>query len=214
MTVLIGTAPLREVATGRVVTAEVFDGISQGNIDSWEKTWKPVIEATRARLAASGAPRSAHPQSAHWDWNRKATEVRKLLSYRTFCVVCGGATQGLMRVETVVHRSRNEDENGRAAQSLVYVDFLETAPWNRPEHVQHPVYRGVGQVLLATAIQLSLDEGFKGRIGLHSLPQSEEFYRSVARMTDHGPDSSYPGGLRYFELDAAGAQAFNQGGAL
>lgn len=214
MSTFIGAAPLREVSTGRVVMAEVFDGISQAHIDSWEKSWRPVIEATRARLAASGTPRSAHPQSSHWDWNRKAEEVRRLLSYRAFSVVCDGATQGLMRVETVVHRSRVEDEKGLTAQGLVYVDFLETAPWNRPEHVQHPVYRGVGQVLLATAIQLSLDEGFKGRIGLHSLPQSEAFYRSVVRMTDHGPDSSYPGGLRYFELNAAGAQAFNQGGAL
>lgn len=187
MSVSIGTAPLREVATGTVVRAEVFDGIAPEHLENWERRWKPIIVATQARLTASNTPRSAHPQSSHWDWNRKAGEVRNLLSYRTFSIIWNGDTQGLMRLELVMHRARLVDEKGRAAQGLVYVDFLETAPWNRPEHVQTPEYRGVGQALLATAIQLSLDEGFKGRIGLHSLPQSEDFYRDIIRMHNFWP---------------------------
>jgi hypothetical protein len=71
----------------------------------------------------------------------------------------------------------------------------------------------VGRVLLATAIQLSLDEEFKGRIGLHSLPQSEPYYRDIVNMRDLGPDENYQGQLRYFEFDEAGAQAFIQGGS-
>jgi len=69
-------------------------------------------------------------------------------------------------------------------------------------------------MLIMTAIQLSLDEGFRGRIGLHSLPQSEDFYRKIVRMNDLGADTSYPGSipLRYFEFTSAEAQAFIQGG--
>ncbi len=213
MTSLIGTVPLRQVATSKVVRAEIYDGIAPEHLLNWEQKWKPIIAATQARLAAQGKPRAALPQSSHWDWNVKAEEIRKLLSFRTFAVVCGGDTQGLMLIENAAHRSRLSDDKGRTAQALVYVEFLETAPWNRPEHVQFPAYRGVGQALIATAIQLSFDEEFKGRIGLHSLSQSETFYRTVVKMTDFGPDHSYRGHLRYFELDTAAAQAFNQGGA-
>lgn len=167
-------------------------------------------------LRVFGATASAHPQSAHWDWNKKTAAFQNLLSYRMFAVTCALDTQGLMAVATdvVMHPSRLPDDKGRRGLGLVYIDFLEAAPWNRPEHVQSPRYRGVGSVLIATAIQLSLDEGFKGRIGLHSLPQSEDFYRNVVRMTDLGPDTSYPGSvpLRYFEFTTAQAQAFIQGG--
>jgi hypothetical protein len=214
MTSLVGTVPLRQVTTGKVVKAKIYDGISPEHLQNWEQKWKPVIAATQARLVGQGKPIAAIPQSSHWDWDMKAEEIRKLLSFRSFAIVCGGDTQGLMLVETVAHQSLMADEKGRTGQPLVYIDFLETAPWNRPEHVQFPAYRGVGQALIATAIQLSFDEGFKGRTGLHSLPQSEGFYRTVLKMTDFGPDQNYRGGrLRYFEFDTTGAQAFNHGGA-
>lgn len=213
MTTLIGSVPLREMASREVVYAEVYDGISQDHLSDWETKWRPAILATQVRLNAQGVPRSAHPQSSHWDWNKKAAALRMLLAYRTFAVVCMGDTQGLMVVETTSHRSRLPDDKGRTGQGLVYVEFLEAAPWNRPEHVQSPKYRGVGRALLTVAIQLSLDEEYKGRIGLHSLPQSMEFYRTAVNMHDHGPDESYPSQLSYFELDATGAQAFIQGGS-
>jgi hypothetical protein len=213
MTVLIGSVPLRELASGEAVYAEVYDGISKDHLSDWESKWRPIILATQGRLTAQGVPRSAHPQSSHWDWNKKAAALRMLLAYRTFAVVCSSDTQGLMVVETTLHRSRLPDDKGRTGQGLVYVEFLEAAPWNRPEHVQFPRYRGVGRALLTAAIQLSFDEEFKGRIGLHSLPQSEEFYRNIVNMHDLGPDESYSGQLRYFEFNEAGAQAFIQGGS-
>ncbi len=61
---------------------------------------------------------------------------------------------------------------------MIYIDYLETAPWNQGGLVGRPRYGGIGTVMLAAAIRLSLNEGFFGRIGLHSLPQSEEFYKA------------------------------------
>jgi len=216
MSSLIATIKLREAATNQAVEAHVFDGIDQTHLSYWKTKWVPVVEATQARLLAQGASASAYPQSAHWDWNKKTAAFQNLLSYRMFAITCAKETQGLMAVATdvVMHPSRLPDDKGRRGLGLVYIDFLEAAPWNRPEHVQSPSYRGVGSVLIATAIQLSLDEGFKGRIGLHSLPQSEDFYRKIVRMNDLGADTSYPGliPLRYFEFTSAEAQAFIQGG--
>lgn len=61
----------------------------------------------------------------------------------------------------------------------------------------HPTYGGVGRTLLLFARQRSLALGYGGRVGLHALPESEEFYRRN-QMPEYDPD---PGkeGLVYFE---------------
>ena len=70
-----------------------------------------------------------------------------------------------------------------------------------------PVYKGVGQILLAAAVNLSFDEELDGRIGLHSLPGAETFYRDVIGMTDLRADTHHHG-LQYFELSTAQAAKF------
>ena len=54
-------------------------------------------------------------------------------------------------------------------------------------------------------------EGFKGRIGLHSLPQSNNFYANKVGMTDMGQDEEYQN-LRYFEMTPEQAEAFIEKG--
>jgi hypothetical protein len=82
---------------------------------------------------------------------------------------------------------------------LVYIEYLEAAPWNRGTDQE---LKGIGTVLMAAAIQLSINEGNHGRIGLHSLPQADTFYKDRCGMIDIGPDffynTEYP--LRYFEM--------------
>lgn len=91
---------------------------------------------------------------------------------------------------------------------LIYVDYLEVAPWNlRIDGVQVPRYYGVGSVLVAAGAALSLSLGFAGRVGLHALPQAEAFYRERCRMTDLGTDPHYHD-LRYFEYTEEQAAAW------
>jgi hypothetical protein len=85
---------------------------------------------------------------------------------------------------------------------LVYVDFIETAPWNAKEFTNSPLYKGVGVRLLQAAARLSIDENFAGRVGLHTLPQSAGFYANACEMTSLGVDSTK---LEYLELPAAKA---------
>ena len=67
--------------------------------------------------------------------------------------------------------------------------------------------------MIAAAIQLSMDEGNRGRISLHSLPHADTFYRDKYGMTDLGLDASYhPHPLRYFEMTEFQAAAFMQQG--
>jgi hypothetical protein len=113
--------------------------------------------------------------------------------------------QGLMMVSTIARRSRIANQTGKP---VLYIEYIESAPWNLTGMVEKPRYSGVGIALLEAAIQFSMEEGFGGRLSLHSLPQSEPFYQRY--MTDLGIDQSKEG-LRYYEMTAEQAQAFLEG---
>ncbi|MCL2716575.1 MAG: GNAT family N-acetyltransferase [Alphaproteobacteria bacterium] len=89
-------------------------------------------------------------------------------------------------------------EPGQVGKPLVYVDYLEVAPWNRRKLEAKPRLIGVGTALMTAAVMLSFDEGFEGRLGLHSLPQADAFYRQMG-MRDLGEDAKYQN-LKYFEM--------------
>ena len=145
---------------------------------------------------------SQWPQSWHWDWAQKTARVRGLLAFRGFSVVAQGETQGLAQVDL----TKSGREPSQVGKPLVYLDYLEVAPWNRPELGAAPRLRGVGSALITAAVALSVDEGFKGRLGLHSLPQADTFYRKIG-MIDLGQDAAYQN-LRYFEMTVEQARAF------
>lgn len=63
----------------------------------------------------------------------------------------------------------------------------------------------MGRVLLATAVQLSRDNGFDGRIGLFALPQAVQWYQ-MQYMTEIPEEADH--GLRYFEMTAEAAREF------
>lgn len=199
----VSTIYLLETAGGTGVEAELRDAIEATHLQDWKAHWQPALLAILQEMERQGAPRSQWPQSWHWNWEAKSVQVEGLLAFRGFSVVSGGLTQGLMRVDL----NRSAREPSQAGKPLVYVDYLEVAPWNRPELGQHPRFKGIGTALISAAVALSEDEGFKGRIGLHSLPQADAFYRDRCGMSDLGPDAAYQN-LRYFEMTPEQARAF------
>lgn len=202
MTVDVSTIYLLGVADGQPVEAELRDAIEQAQLDDWEQHWRPLVNSRLIDLIKRNVPQSQWPQSLHWDWKRKMARVQGLLAFQGFCVVAQGVTQGLMQIDL----RQSAREQSQAGKPIVYVEYLEVAPWNRPDMGTAPRLSGVGSALLAASIATSLDEGFKGRIGLHSLPQADDFYRK-AGMTDLGPDPQYQN-LRYFEMTDEQARAF------
>lgn len=202
MTADVSTIHLLDVATGNGVEAELRDAIEQAQIDDWQTKWQPALLGILQDLARKGVPMSQWPQSWHWNWAQKAARVQGLLAFKGLSVVAQGETQGLVQVDL----TKAGREPSQVRKPLVYIDYLEVAPWNRPEFGVAPRLRGVGTALLTAVVALSEDEGFKGRLGLHSLPQADAFYRKIG-MTDLGPDSAYQN-LRYFEMTAEQARAF------
>jgi hypothetical protein len=205
MTITISPAFLLDVAQGKAADAEIWDGITEQQLADWEGEWMPELFKALQCLRRAGVDRQYWPQSRHWNWRNKAQFLQGSLSNPGFSVMCGGVTQGLMILESALHRCRIDEQAGK---HIMYVEYLENAPWNRKELLFNPIrYRGVGSLLIRSAIELSIEEGFKGRIGLHSLPQSESWYAKTCGMTDLGVDKNKEG-LRYFEMTAAQAEAF------
>lgn len=189
---LLGKVLLRNRASDRDDAAELFRELDEKNFDDFERLWRPMLQSKGAR-------------DSHWKWAEKARAAAQKSAYETFAVECGDKTQGLMFVDMAYHRARIPEQLKR---ELVYVELIATAPWNRRKLVASPLYKGVGRILIATAISLSAHLEFKGRIGLHSLPdpEVESWYRDVAGFTDLGFEDAK--GMRYFEMTEAQATAF------
>jgi hypothetical protein len=165
------------------IAADVVRDFPFGSLAAVEAAWA----AARARADAAAGP--AGLEHGHWDWRNKVQAARSG-AYDLIAVEAEGEVQGLMAV------ARRPRPARRAAAEVLYVDYLETAPWNLKVFAA-PRFVGVGTALLADAVRLSMEGGFGGRVGLHSLAQAEPFYARCG-MTVVGPDPGYYG-LTYFE---------------
>lgn len=199
---------LLNTTTQKVVNAELWDTITEKNLADWEAEWTPELFKLLKALNKKDIDRKLWPQSRHWNWQEKMRAIEGLLSNRSFAIICNGMTQALM-ITDLTKRAQIESQKNN---HIVYIDFLEVAPWNRKALIeQQPHYAGAGSILILAAIEMSKEEGFKGRIGLHSLPQSNDFYANKVGMTDHGQDAAYQN-LRYYEMTPEQAEAFIEKG--
>ena len=200
----VSTVHLRRIRDGALVVAELSDDITNEHLSMWEQTWRPAMRGALADFRRRGVPRGLWPQDLHWDWREKAICTHGLLGQEAFAIVCEGRLQGMMQVDLTktARLSRQKD------RELAYVEFLSAAPWNRAD-LGGRDFAGVGKVLLRVAVELSVAQEFKGRIGLHSLPQADAFYERCG-MTSLGPDPRYHGRLTYFEMTPAQAARFCQ----
>lgn len=191
---------LQTSETNEIVVASLFDKVTDEHLALWDTSWAPAMQAHRANT-----PVSDTPEDSHWDWKHKARAWRTLLGYQSYALVCEGELQGLMLTNDITS-ARLAVQFGKP---LVYVQLVATAPWNRPELQAPPKYRGVGRVFILAAIQASFDEGYKGRVGLYSLPKAEGFYRDKCGFTILGPDSSHQN-LTYYEMTETQADNFRR----
>ena len=169
---------LQNVERDELEAAELWYAITEQHLADWEDEWVPELSKVLQRLQAYGVERHLWPQDLDWDWRKKTRLLRGMLARPAFSVVCNGMTQGMMIVDTAMRRCRINSQKGKY---LVYVEYVESAPWNRKYLFDPPRYHGVGTILIRTVIELSKDLEFHGRIGLHSLPQASEFYADKVR---------------------------------
>jgi len=194
---------LKNRRTEEKVRVPIYEGISDKNFDDIENHWRPFI---RDRISQSSSLNSFHVEDQKWDWEKKTSNTAGMLLYKQFALEFDEKTQGLMLISLGTRRSKHKEHIGR---ELVHIEYLASAPWNRSTLMEPDLalYKGVGETLVALAVQVSFGEGFNGLIGLHSLEQAESFYRDRCKMIDMGINLG-ESNLRYFEMTPEIANAF------
>ena len=198
--------------SGDFVQAVFHEEVKTHQLIEAEQQWKPHRIAVTQRLLAAGVPKSEiarkSPQHVHWDWALKSKCLEgDPLALRCYGIELNGDWQGLAIVDLSMHVAHLEPDAGKP---LVYVVFLESAPWNLRNMVDEPRYGRIGVRLIEAAIRLSMSEDFKGRVGLYALPQAEGFYRKCGMVCVEG--MAYRG-MNLFELTRDAAAAFLEGGS-
>lgn len=108
-----------------------------------------------------------------------------------------GAGEGLIDVATSY--AATEWSRLLPGKAMVYVEHLAVAPENRQPPIGTRRVRGVGNILVMTARALARDLGYDGRVGLHSAPDAEDFYRRVG-FTELTRERCIDGEWLYFEI--------------
>ena len=216
MNKILGQVEILNLHTGKAEDAFLHDGISDRLLKDFEDKWRPVLiqkeNEIRAQNTANGNIDAESYltelgdfgiQDWHWDWRKKRSLVQGELIYKTYALECKNTLQGLMLVNLGKLCQLSSQKN----RPLVYIEFLTVAPWNRSQLYTNPSYKYIGNVLIAVAISLSLEEEYMGRIGLHSLPQAAGFYEDKVGMKNLGPDKSHKD-LNYYEMTPEQAKLF------
>jgi hypothetical protein len=179
--------------TGQVGKAQVVD-VSKEKMKVLTHKWDALSMTVND-------PRDEH---GGWNWAVKQKAYSGEKNNRIFAIKYRGHLQGLMMIGTDGFITRSGPARG---DSLAYIHYIQTAPWNLKQIENRIRYGWIGIAFLRIAIEVSSDAGYNGRIGLHSLPQSERFYLKF-QITDHGVDKQCLERLRYFEMTSSQAEKF------
>ena len=177
-------------SSGELVAAQVLVDVPFALLEEVEAHWKVFKDRALELHTQQGR---AIPAGNDWNWTRK-WQQRDPENHLIFGLSYTNRIQGLLMLSVIPLPSRLPS---RLDEAILYIGYLQNAPWNLREYVgESSGFRGVGTALIQIAIESSFDAGCKGRLGLHSLPAAEGFYRR--HFKDLGPDQlKYD--LRYFE---------------
>lgn len=218
MSVLLESYQLPSPESGVPVEVELYQDVEDQQIQFIESQWMPILKERQNRAILevksksiaddderrrifNKAQANVGAQDGHWNWRDKikaGTEGEHV----SFFISFGSSIEAIMDCR-LLHFAR---EPSQKSQPTIYVNHVAVAPWNRSQ-IQNPRrIEKLGDLMMATAVSMSVEEGFGGRVGLHSLEGAEGFYKRCG-MSDLGPDEHY-GGLRYFEFTDTQAVSF------
>lgn len=190
------TVTIKRRSDQELVEATLLRGMVPSDLLVVESEWAAERSRIMQLMLRAGVARDQWPESLHWDWRGKSS-LLKSLAATCIGLTCDKQFQGVILTQSAPHLAKLPGDKGKP---LVYVDFLEAAPWNWvvPGINQPGKFRMIGPVLMWWAVKQSWEEGFHGRVGLHALPQAYGFYQRLG-MTPLGKDT-HKENLDYFEL--------------
>ncbi len=78
-----------------LVSATVLEGMAATDLLVVENEWRAERSLVMQELLAAGVARPNWPESLHWDWSRKVSELQ-LLASTGFGIVCEKRWQGVI----------------------------------------------------------------------------------------------------------------------
>jgi|GEM_PF-2707144 len=191
MRVVTENVPVYDNRKKRYVNASLLENVDLVRIAKTGLDWKNERTKIKEARLADGL---SFPEHSHWNWEIKGKQAELYSSFQTlFAIEHDGEIEGLMIVDFVMFLAKLPPDKG---EPILYIRYIETAPHNLYEEPRH--FRGIGYTLYSTAVQYSIHKKCGGRVGLHSLPQAEDFYLNRCHMTQMDKDPGYEN-LRYFE---------------
>lgn len=202
---------LKDQRRNEPVDAILHEGLSDQEVTEAQEAWEPIRKSAIERLLHEGWKLDQLPKHYGWDWTRKINRLTDpLLTF--YGIECNGQMQGMVEIAKEGYLAKLSSQKGKP---LVYVKYIETAPWNIKILEPSPLYGGVGSRLIRAAVELSVQENCRGRVGLHSLPgnnkgEPEWFYGTVCKMEPMELERDGEG-LLYFEMTEETSNRFLQG---
>ena len=192
---ILQTVQIERLETGRLEDASIVRLEVETARDQVDKVWWNLLNVSLATIKGEA--------DAHWEWEwiagrYSSSSIKECVAILSKDNYIEGALAYQFNAKSVLESSKG----------TVYIGWLATAPRNREELVNNPIYRGVGTSLLYWAIKESYNAGLGGRISLESLPTPKtlRFYeRKGFVRTDL---TQPPTGLIDYELPEAAAQAW------
>lgn len=157
------------------------------DVGTWEREWCP-------RLNELNRP------DGKWPWEEHIKRGTLEDDRVVLALECTSALAGMISI-----RLAPADSKLTSGADMLYVEYVGVAPPNQPEPVGERMIAGVGTLLVITSLQLSVMLGCDGRVGLHSKPDVEDFYRKRG-FDEVGYDQTDDGTWLYFEMSPEGAR--------
>jgi hypothetical protein len=214
---VLGTLSIVRHDNGKTCRMDIVEGLAREHLDFITHEWSSelAVAKDRAVLAYAALPQARRNEAAwqemqriygapdsHWDWDDISSTTGAM--HRLLALVEMSSVEALMRLDL----SKPSRIETATYTPIAYVEYLAVGPWNRQAIQSPPRFKGLGTVMLGIATEISRGEGMSGRCGLHSLSQSEGFYRRSG-MLDLGMD--YTEGMTYFEFSPETASKFMEG---
>lgn len=154
------------------VTAKLRWTISEESLLQHETIWRPFILKHMTAWCRKRALTTHWPVSIGWDWRRLVGFYLKQQKAEVYSIVCRGLTQGMILL-------LRDYVSKAATGNVVYVSYLESAPWNVKSIAGSKRFTGTGTILLIAAAKRSEELGCGGRIGLHAEEPAIPFYEAL-----------------------------------
>lgn len=171
-----------------VLRAELSSSITPEEFYLVESRWRAYKDSKRP-----GWYRHENlPDNHNWNWDHKAKVNARTCGH--FAIKYRGTIQGLLMYSLEPRPSWKIP----GPPYVMYIEYVESAPWNLSYYAgDEALFAGVGESLVSAARDESEKRGYGGRLGLHSLKDSEGFYERIG-FKNMGPDPAE--GLNFFEI--------------